>query len=401
MKILMVISYFVPEIGSAAHVYYDLARAFIAKGHEVSVITSYPRKYNLSKEDSLKVFPNEEIVDGINVYRVKNNVQRDNIISRGLEHFNLSGKFIKVLKKRKIDFDACLIYIPPLPLYKFALKIKKQYGIPSVLNFQDFHPQELTDVGVLKNPLIIKLMKKMERDAYAKADHIVVLTNGGIDYVIARGADSSKVSHIYNGVPIAKFENIKTDFKEKELIQNRFLITYAGILSPFQGLDTILDVAKSLNDSDILIYIVGDGMVRSHLEDRIFNEHIENVKILHWQNREKYLNIISSSDIAIISLDDRMKAPCFPGKTRDLMAIGVPILGLIPESETSKIIKQAGSGIIVDPNNNKEIIQTILRLKNDPEMLHSMAECGKKFASSELNNENIINQYLLIFKKIL
>ena len=43
MKILMVVAYFVPEIGSAAHIYFDLAKTFVKKGHEVDVITSYPR----------------------------------------------------------------------------------------------------------------------------------------------------------------------------------------------------------------------------------------------------------------------------------------------------------------------------------------------------------------------
>lgn len=45
MKILMVVAYFIPEIGSAAHIYYDLAKAFVKRGHEVDVITSYPRDF--------------------------------------------------------------------------------------------------------------------------------------------------------------------------------------------------------------------------------------------------------------------------------------------------------------------------------------------------------------------
>ena len=56
MKILMVVAYFVPEIGSAAHVYFDLAKAFVNRGHDVDVITSYPRKFNLNKSDREKNF---------------------------------------------------------------------------------------------------------------------------------------------------------------------------------------------------------------------------------------------------------------------------------------------------------------------------------------------------------
>ena len=42
---------FIPEIGSAAHIYFDLAKVFVKRGHEVDVITSYPRKFYLDEND--------------------------------------------------------------------------------------------------------------------------------------------------------------------------------------------------------------------------------------------------------------------------------------------------------------------------------------------------------------
>ena len=62
----------------------------------------------------------------------------------------------------------------------------------------------------------------------------------------------------------------KEDFKKKEGIQEKFLISYAGILSQFQGIDNILDVARQLTDyPDIIFYIVGDGMIEDYLAKRI------------------------------------------------------------------------------------------------------------------------------------
>lgn len=56
MKILVAIANFVPEISSAAHVYFDLAKAFINRGREIDVITSYPCKFNLSKKTVMENF---------------------------------------------------------------------------------------------------------------------------------------------------------------------------------------------------------------------------------------------------------------------------------------------------------------------------------------------------------
>ena len=133
---------------------------------------------------------------------------RDNIIIRGLEHFLLSHYYFKKYQEIGKKFDVCLFYIPPLPLYYLAKKIKQSDGTPSVLNFQDFHPQELTDVGVLKNPVMIKILEHIEREAYTNADYITVLSHGGIDYIVQRGGNPEKISHIFNGILLIRLPEV-------------------------------------------------------------------------------------------------------------------------------------------------------------------------------------------------
>ena len=405
MKILMVVAYFVPEIASAAHVYFDLAKAFIKKGHEVDVITSYPRKFNLNRNDADKEFPLEEMIDGIGVHRCKHLAKRDNIVMRGLEHFLLPRYYFKTYRQIDKKFDVCLIYVPSLPLYYFARKIKRYDGTPSVLNYQDFHPQELTDVGVMKNKLMIKIMEHIEKESYKNADYITVLSKGGIDYVVKKGGNPNKTKHIYNGVLLSDFERyqMKKDFKKKEGIENKILISYAGILSPFQGIDNILDATKKLSDNeDLIFYIVGDGMLKNHLEYRIKDEKISNVKLLPLQPREEYFNIINSSDISIVSLDDRMKAPCLPGKLINLLAVKQPVIAVVPqESETTRVIQKAKCGVVVEPENTEELYDTILKLKDDPELRKNLGEKGRKFLEENMDLEKNVGLYEEIFNSLL
>ena len=400
----MIVSYFIPEIGSAAHVYFDLARAFVKKGHEVDVLTSYPREFNLGKEDIGKEFLLDEKIDCVRIHRCKHYTKRDNIVLRGMEHFWLSRYYFKRFKKIDKKFDVCLIYIPPLPLYYFARKIKRYSGIPSVLNYQDFHPQELTDVGVLKNWLIIKIMKYIEKKSYKNADYITVLSKGGVNYIINRGGDPNKIKHIYNGVLLSDFERykIKKDFKKKEGIEDKILISYAGILSPFQGVDNILNLAKKLhNYKDLIFYIVGDGMIKSHLENRIRNEQISNVKLLPFQPRNDYFNIVNSSDISLVTLDNRMKAPCLPGKLINLMGIQQPIIANVPiDSETAFVIKKARCGVIIEPGNIDDFKKAILKLKDSKKYQKEMKHNGYRFLEKNMTLERNVTKYNKIFKII-
>jgi glycosyltransferase involved in cell wall biosynthesis len=309
--------------------------------------------------------------------------------------------YFKAYRQIGKKFDVCLIYIPPLPLYYFARKIKRYDGTPSVLNYQDFHPQELTDVGVMKNKLMIKLMGHIEKESYKNADYITVLSKGGIDYIVKKGGDPAKIKHIYNGVLLSDFDKYlaKKDFKMKEGIEDKMLISYAGILSPFQGIDNILDAAKKLSKyEDLIFYIVGDGMRKDHLERRIRDENISNVKLLPLQPRDEYFNIINSSDISIISLDNRMKAPCLPGKLINLLGMWQPIIASVPsDSEATHVIKKANCGIVVEPGNIDRLAYTILKMKDTPELKKELGENGRKFVEENMDLEKNVTKYEEIF----
>lgn len=406
MKILIVVPYFVPEIGSAAHIYFDLAKAFVKRGHEVDVITSYPRKFNLDMKDLYRDFPIEETLNGINIHRYKYSlVKRDNVFFRGMEHFLLPIYYFNIYKKIDKKFDVCLINIPPLPLYYFARKIKGKDGTPSVLNFQDYHPQELIDVGMLKNKLMIWLMEYIERQSYKNADNITVISKSGIDFIVRRGGDSDKITCIYNSVDISDFEKYtaKKDFKIKEKIENKILVSFAGTLSHFQGLDDVLDAAKKMNEhKDIVFYIVGDGMIKDHLIDRVYTENIHNVRIMPYKPRDEYFNIINSSDISIVSLDKRMNTPVLPGKFMNLLGVGQPILANVPScNDVAFIVKNSNCGIVTEPENVDQMVNAIIKFKEDAEFRKECGPRGRQFMEKEMNLEKNVLKYEDVFKSML
>jgi len=401
----MVVAYFIPEIGSAAHIYFDLAKSFAKRGHVVDVITSYPRAFNLNKTDQGKEFPLQEEIEGVTIYRCKHPGTRDNTIIRGLEHFYLSHYYFRKFREINKKYDVCLMYIPPLPLYYLAKKIKRYDGTPSVLNFQDFHPQELTDVGVLKNPVLIKILEYLERESYRYADHITVLSHGGVEYVQQRGANPEKVTHLFNSVSLVDFDDLahRKDLKERDDIKDKFLISYAGILSPYQGIDNILDAAKSLQDHrDIFFYIAGDGSEKLHLEERVELEGISNVRLLPFLPRAEYFNLVNSSDASFVSLDDRMKAPCLPGKTINLMACSQPIVAMVAaDSETADVIRQARCGMVVQPGDCESIRSAILHLKENAPAREAMGKNGRAFLERNMSLEKNVVAYEQIFYSLI
>ena len=171
LNILLINNYFPPEIGAASHLYFYLAKELVRRGHKVKVLTGIPR-YNvdLSMYRSYlrmeKVYI-EELEEGLEVIRVKlPYVDRKQLIRRGIEHFEISYKLFSYGKKFLGDVDVSLVYSPPLTLYWVAEKIRKMISSPYILNVQDLFPQEVIDLGLMKNKLLISIFRKIEKKAF-------------------------------------------------------------------------------------------------------------------------------------------------------------------------------------------------------------------------------------------
>ena len=409
MNIILITSYFLPEINSSAQIYYDLAVNFSKHGHRVDIVTSYPRDYNRLSNDKSRVPLDEEIYKNVFVHRVIHFSKRDSKIFRGLEHFLVVlyyyNRIVRLVRELPYKLDVGIIYIAPLPLYYLARLIKIFHKIPIILNIEEFHPQELTDVGFLKNNLIIGILKFIERRACTKAEYISVHSPGGVDYLIERGAKKDKIEVTFNSFDLGVIDSasVTDDFKQEYNLEGKYLISYGGLFSPFQGIDHILDVAiRVKHDADLVFFIAGDGMLRSHLEERIKNEKINNVILSPFLQREKYLSLVKSSDISLVLLDARMKSPVLPGKLAGLMGLKRPIIGLVnPDCETANIIKIANCGLIIHPQDINGFENAIYYLKNNPNQCNIFGDNGREYVVNHMTSEIVVNTYEKIFQKLL
>lgn len=247
-----------------------------------------------------------------------------------------------------------------------------------------FTPKRGGDVNVCYN--LSKQLAKGGRDV------TIITTDFEFDEIYAKSLE-------FLGIKVLSFHCIANNFKEREGIEDKFLISYAGILSPYQGIDNILDTAKALQDhDDIIFYIAGDGSERQHLKERIQQEGIGNVNLLPFLPRAEYFNLVNSSDVSFVSLDERMRAPCLPGKTINLMACGQPIIAMVAlESETARVIGEAGCGIVVQPGDGEGICSSILRLKEDASLREAMGSNGRRYLERHMSLEKNVALYEEIF----
>ncbi len=406
MNVTLLVMYFPPEIGSASHLFYEFAKELVRRGHKVTVVTTFPREYNLNKDElhlmskyKWKVFLREKI-DGIDVIRVRSlPAPRDSPVLRGLEHFfvplsiTLGGLFAKS--------DVIVVYSPPLPLGLAGWILSKIKRAPLIVNIQDLYPQAAIDLGLLKNPVLIKIFRVIERLVYELSDHITVHSEGNKEYV-AEKVPEEKITVIPNwhnsDIRVSEKYN---EFRKKLGIMDKFVVTYAGIMSYSQDIETIVDAAALLKDKkDIVFLLVGDGPQKRDIERKVELLGLDNIIMLPFQPKEKYSMLLAASDVCLVTLDaNRVKTPVVPRKLNDIMAAGRAVIANVPlDGDVPKIVKEAECGYCIEPKNPEKLAEAILELYNNPHLVERFGKNGAEYARNNFAIDVCCSKYEKLFE---
>lgn len=390
MKILLISPYFPPEVGSAAHLYYELGQALRSRGHEISVLTGLPRYHVVgSQKDYRQRRFVYETYHGLKVFRVFNLDIPWNIpILRGLDQF--VSAFLAAMAGMGLPaFDAALVYSPPLPLALAALALCRARRRPLVVNIQDLFPQSAIDLGVLGNPYLIRFFKRLESFIYGHADLIAVHSEGNRRHVLDNGGKPGRVTVIPNWIDTDAIQpgDRQNGLRASLDLDHQFVVSFAGVMGYSQDLETVLYSAGKLKDlKDIVFLMVGDGVEKPKLQEFAQENHLDNVFFLPMQPKEKYPQVLSASDLCLATLRQEVRTPVVPSKILSIMAAGRPVLASLPlEGDAPRLITKAKCGLAITPGDPEAMARAIRQLYQDPELRKQMGARGRRYAVEHLS----------------
>jgi colanic acid biosynthesis glycosyl transferase WcaI len=390
MRILLVCAFFPPEVGSAAHLYYELGQALQARGHEITVLTGLPRYHVIGESKSYRQRPFiSETYHGLRVFRVFNlDIPWHVPLLRGLDQF-LSAFCFGAVGTCLPPFDIALVYSPPLPLALATFFMSRLRGKPAVLNVQDIFPQSAIDLGLLQNPWLIRFFKSLEAFAYRHFRLTIAHSEGNRRYIISRGGQSQRVTTIPNWVDT---EAIKPEVKTNGLraalgLQGHFIVSFAGIMGYSQDLGTVVKAAALLQDHhNIAFLLVGEGVEKPRLEHMVQETKLTNVHFLPMQPKEEYPKVLAASDLCLVTLRKAVQTPVVPSKILSIMAAGRPVLASLPlEGDAPRLLAAAQCGISLPPENPESLAHAILKFSQDPRLGKEMGVKGRHYAVQHLS----------------
>ena len=401
---------FPPDGVSTAQIMGELATDLAAAGHTVSAVTTTPH-YNRDEVAQARqpltaaggpFFRSS--LNGVSVVHVRVPPKRGAIRSRlvGWLRFHVLGFYAALRMVAKPD-----VVIVPSPLLSagaVAWLVCRIRGARYVYNVQEMYPDLAIQGGRLRNPAVIALFRALESFVYRTASAITVITRGMHRKLVERGLPEAKVHYVPNFVDVEDLKPMdrRTPFSREHGLDDRFVVTYAGNIGLFQGLEILVDAAARLRDDERFVFlIVGDGAARHDLTARAQSLRLANVRFLEHMPYARMAELYASSDLCVVPLLDTVSADAIPSKVYRIMACARPVLAMAAaESELAAVVREARAGIIVSP----EVDALVTRLREyaaRPQADRDRdGDAGRQYVLANVTRSQISPRYARIVESI-
>ncbi len=362
MKFLIISDQYLPSTRSGSFIIDDLIQELLKRNHKITLITS-------GKENNSKKFKKNFKIIRIN--KLKSNYK--NFILKGINELYFFCKILIKLFSIKKNFDKIFIYSPPIFLGLLNLFFKRQRKI---LNIQDIFPQNAIDLKILKNFLLIYIMKKIEKYNYKISDKVLVNSLDAKKYLSKIYPEyKNKFIFNYNWNKFKKLRKIKYRKNKK------FKFVFGGSIGPSQNLEKIIIPFKNLQNKCCLD-IYGNGILLKELKANLKLKKVKNIKIFKPVSNDLFTKKVDQYDSGLITLSSRNSTPFIPGKFNFYCTNKKNITAIVHKNcDLNWIIKKNKLGFVTNAESEDRItkfLNMVIKQKNTKKLNLNAFNFAKK-----------------------
>lgn len=373
------------EPGGTRH--HELARYLAQHGHRVTIIAS-PVSYltGTARRSRAPQVERQEDEPGITILRAYtySGLHRS-FFHRILSFFSfMISSFLAGMTVKGID----LVWGTSPPIFQGATAwvLARLKGVKFLFEVRDLWPAFAIAVGVLRQPVLIRLSEWLERFLYSHADLLVVNSPGFIEHVRDRGA--RWVELVPNGADTVMFNPALDgyDFRNQHGLVGRYIALYAGAHGMSNDLGVVLEAACQLKQQPrIAIVLLGDGKEKPALVKRAAELGLDNLLFIPPLPKAEMPAALAAADacIAILKPVEEYKT-VYPNKVFDYMATGKPVI-LAIDGVIREVVEAAGAGLPIPPGDPAALAGAIRNLEEDPNAGVEMGRRGREYVTAHFD----------------
>ena len=397
LRILYLHQFFLTREGSGGTRSYEFARHLVGAGHEVVMVTAGTGS-------------GSRTVDGIRVVEVGAG-HGDYVRATSMGNVRRIVSFLRfaaaavVAVTRVPAPEVVLATSPPLTMALPAVAAARRHRAPLVFEVRDLWPEAPIQMGALTNPLARRLARALERAVYRASAHVVALSPGIREGVMAAGVPAGEVTLIPNASDLDLFTpSLDPDgLRERLGLEGSFVCSYFGTMGEANDLTQVVDAAAVLQgrgEDSVAFVLQGDGKRRAAIEAEVRRRDLRNVVLLPAGDKASAARLAAASDACMtIFKDVPILATNSPNKLFDTFAAGRPAIVNTPGWQR-ELVERNEAGLFARPGDPSDLADQVLRLRDDPELTATYGRNARRLAEQEFDRRLLAERLLAVLEDV-
>lgn len=398
MRLVLLCMNYAPETTGIAPFTTGLCEYLGARGHQVTVATTFPHYPRWRTQAPYQGrWLSHETRNGVTIRRSRVRVPRRASTRERIAYDTSLAVGALATGLRVGQVDLVLAVEPPIQVGASARLLAAACGVPYVVWVQDLALEAALSVGMIKSNLALRLAGRLEAWAYAAAERVLVISTRFAGNLERKGVAPDRLVYLPNWVDTD--EMLAADGSELRRAHgvpaDAILVLHSGNMGAKQQLENVLAAAGQLRaHAGIVFWLVGDGSSRDALQDKAERAGLSNVRFLPLQPRATVPSLMAAADILVLNQHPGIVDAVIPSKLLTYMAGGRPVLVAAHyDSEASRLVRMAGSGVWVPPGHPGALAAAVLELAADRQARAELGACGRAFVREHFARESVLADY--------
>jgi len=271
------------------------------------------------------------------------------------------------------------------------------------IDLTDFY----SDIAKDDSPLLVPFFRKIENYILKSATKVIVVSEETSKILVKTGISKKKICIVPDGVDHRMF-NPEVDgriIRKRYNIEDNPVLIFHGDIKPPDGIDVLIGAFKNVvrEKPEVKLFIIGGGgdyynkIVKGVKGDDVLEK---NIIFTGWIPHKEVPKYIAASDVGMMPLRATLNHNCYLSfKLFEYWGVGKPVI-ISRLKALSRIVKDRDNGLIVEPENEKELADAIISILENKEQSRVMGRNGRKLVEKEFNWERIMEREADLYKTI-
>jgi glycosyltransferase involved in cell wall biosynthesis len=387
MRILYLHQFFITRAGVGGTRSYEFARRFAARGHAVRMVTAGAGSRN---------------VEGIEVVGARGGYS-DYVTATATSYprrmlafgrFALTATAAALRGPRP---DVIYASSPPLTMALPGLAAAARWRTPLVFEVRDLWPEAPIQMGALRNPVLRRLARALERLVYRRSARIIALSPGIRDGIVAAGVAPERVALVPNASDLELFSPDLDGRAERDRLGlgDGLVCSYFGAMGEANDLGQVIDAAPLVEDVEFVL--LGNGKRRRELESLAPT----NVRFLDPVPDKASVARLAAASDACLTLFKNLPVLMTnsPNKLFDTFAAGRAAIVNTP-GWMRELVEDNEAGVFVRPGDARDLARKVAWLRDNPGEVQRLGRNGRALAEREFDRDVLAARALAVLEEV-